>query len=435
MGYKNPQRVIDKSFDAFTQASKRWVGQIAATTKEIHDRNAKAKKDQQLEWEKANEAQQTMYSKVNELGSSGNSAFDENLRSFWDNRVDQYFEIKNQMSRGDMDQKEGNKLLSQIMGEVDKFQKIVPYVAQQCALQREHGKKEPGTAGAISSVTPQDSQNVFNNILNGGDTALVEKGGVMYLYNPPINGKQEGAMVNLDELYEKTANGADIVQLVPDISKDLSKAYENIFKPNDVNSEYIAVDEVKDGAYTYEYKRYKTAEELDGIEPKDKGIQAMIDGGQFDPMLQRDNMMNSIWQDMIPDEYIKANGGEVDSNWHEADPSLNGDPDAQKAKWAEQDALAKKWMAEQAYDQNSELDQTRKFLNKYKTPTNNPSSSSSSSTTPKPASVNAGVPISTDDLIADIGSYNDDDYVDVIDSTTGKTKKVNVGDFKRDNNL
>ena len=153
MGYTNPQRIIDQSFDTFTNASKRWVGQIAKTNSEIYDRNIKEKEQQNLQWEKDNEAQQTMYSKVNELGSTGNSALDENIRTFWDSRTQQYFEIKNAMSRGDMAQQEGNKLLAGINGQLAKFTKVIPYMASQISLQVEHGKLKPGTAGAISSVT------------------------------------------------------------------------------------------------------------------------------------------------------------------------------------------------------------------------------------------------------------------------------------------
>jgi hypothetical protein len=99
MGYTNPQRIIDQSFDTFTNASKRWVGQIAKTSDEIYQRNIKEKEQQNLQWEKENKAQELMYSKVNELGSTGNSALDGNIREYWESRTQQYFEVKNAMSR------------------------------------------------------------------------------------------------------------------------------------------------------------------------------------------------------------------------------------------------------------------------------------------------------------------------------------------------
>ena len=233
MGYTNPQRIIDRSFDEFTNASKRWVGQVARTSAEIEERNRVEKEQQAKQWEKDNEEQQLMYSKVNEVGSTGNSALDENLRGFWNDKTDQYFEIKNLMDNQKVSQADGNKQLAKLMGDVDKFQAMVPYLAEQTALQKEHGKIEPGTAGAISSVTPGESQDIFNNIMTGGNTALVDKGGVMYMYNPPIPGQQAGGMINIDELLAKKATGEDIVQLVPDISGDLSGAYKNIYNPDD----------------------------------------------------------------------------------------------------------------------------------------------------------------------------------------------------------
>ena len=146
MGYTNPQRIIDRSFDEFTNASKRWVGQVARTSAEIEERNRVEKEQQAKQWEKDNEEQQLMYSKVNEVGSTGNSALDENLRGFWNDKTDQYFEIKNLMDNQKVSQADGNKQLAKLMGDVDKFQAMVPYLAEQTALQKEHGKIEPGTA-------------------------------------------------------------------------------------------------------------------------------------------------------------------------------------------------------------------------------------------------------------------------------------------------
>ena len=123
--FTNPQRIIDKSFDAFIQGGEKMVNKIATTADQIYERNRIEKASQKLEWEKQNEEQQKLYSSVNELGSTGSSSLDNNLRSFWDGRVDEYFTIKNAMQRGDISQQEGNKALASINGEVDKFKNVV----------------------------------------------------------------------------------------------------------------------------------------------------------------------------------------------------------------------------------------------------------------------------------------------------------------------
>jgi hypothetical protein len=370
MGYTNPQRIIDKSFDVFTEGSKRWVGQIAKTSAQIQERNALEKEQQKEQWEKQNEEQQKMYSSVNEIGSTGNSALDENTRGYLNDNVDKYFEIKNLMDNGKVSQADGNKELANLKNDVVKFKSIVPYLAEQTNLQREHGKIALGTAGAISSVTSGESQGILGNIITGGNTAIVKKNGIMYLYNPPIAGQQKGGMMNLDELAAKQAAGEDIVTLVPDISGDLAGAYKNIFNPDDVNSEYISLETVDlaDGN-TYSYKKFKTERfnpETNKMEPfdaKEYGMQAMIDAGQFDPIIANEKAMKSVWQDMMPDDITG------DTEWGFVDPALDGDEAAQQAALDEQATQAKEWMAQQAYDNNSEMDNVLKYVSKKKTPT------------------------------------------------------------------
>ena len=360
--FTNPQRIIDKSFDAFIQGGEKMVNKIATTADQIYERNRIEKASQKLEWEKQNEEQQKLYSSVNELGSTGSSSLDNNLRSFWDGRVDEYFTIKNAMQRGDISQQEGNKALASINGEVGKFKNVVPYLAEQVQLQREAGKLEPGSAGAISSVTSTESQEVLNNLMNGGETGLVSRGGNMFLYNPAIKGKQNGGMLNIDELLSNKATGKSIVQTVPDISKDLTGAFNNIFKPDDVDSPYVKFSKKsKEDGYDYTYKTIPEDKKLEGIE-------AMKAQGQFNPILNDEKMMTSVWQDMIPDEYLEANGVNPDSSWMMIDPSVK-DPKVQEANQAKQREIALNWLAEQAYDNNSEMDQgALKFVNKQKRP-------------------------------------------------------------------
>lgn len=360
--FTNPQRIIDKSFDAFIQGGEKMVNKIATTADQIYARNKAEKASQKIEWEKQNEEQQKLYSSVNELGSTGSSSLDNNLRGFWDGRVDDYFEIKNAMQRGDMDQKEGNRLLASINGEVNKFKTVVPYLAQQVKLQQDAGKLDPGSAGAISSITSTESQQVLNNLMEGGNTGLVSRGGNMFLYNPAIKGQQTGGMLNIDELIANQSTGKSIVQTVPDISKDLSGAFNNIFKPDDAASDFVELktDKNKDGSgYDYTYKSISEAKKIEGIE-------AMKTNNQFGGLLKDEKMMESVWQDMIPDEYLKANGVNPDSNWNMTIP---GNTPAQNIALQEkQKEIAINWLADKAYNDNSEMDQgALKYVSKKKT--------------------------------------------------------------------
>lgn len=358
--FTNPQRVIDKSFDVFIEGGQKMVNKVATSADQIYKRNAEEKASQKIEWEKQNEEQQKLYSSVNELGSTGSSSLDSNLRGYWEERVESYTNIKNAMQRGELDQQKGNRMLAKINGEVMKFQTVVPYLAQQATLQQEAGKLPLGTAGAISSTSSTKSQQVLSNLVTGGDTALVNKGGNMFLYNPAIKGGQQGAMLNIDELIANQATGKSIINTVPDISKDLTGAFQGIFKPDDVASELVEFKkETKEG---YDYT-YKTISE----DNKVKGIEEMKSTGMFNPLLKDEKIMTSVWQDMIPDDYLKANGVDPDSSWGMTIPG--GTAAESLALQEKMRGIAENWLADEAYNQNSVMDQeTLKYVSKQKTP-------------------------------------------------------------------
>ena len=54
---------------------------------------------------------QQMFDKANEFGSTGDAKLDENILSFWNQKVDDYFTIKNGMQTGKIGKQEGNLAL------------------------------------------------------------------------------------------------------------------------------------------------------------------------------------------------------------------------------------------------------------------------------------------------------------------------------------
>ena len=93
--YDNPQRVVNNSFNALIQSGKQLTNNIATTAQQI-SANVKAQKKQaQMEQDALDIEQQSMFSKVNELPSTSSEALDNNIHSFWDAKVDEYFRIKN----------------------------------------------------------------------------------------------------------------------------------------------------------------------------------------------------------------------------------------------------------------------------------------------------------------------------------------------------
>ena len=133
--YDNPQRVVNNSFNALIQSGKQLTNNIATTAQQISN-NVKAQKKQLEEKQAALDIeQQSMYSKVNELPSTTNEQLDNNIHSFWNEQVDEYFKIKNEMDAGTYPggRAAGNKALAQINGRVGQFQTQAKYLGEQCA--------------------------------------------------------------------------------------------------------------------------------------------------------------------------------------------------------------------------------------------------------------------------------------------------------------
>ena len=100
MSFTNPQRIINKQFDAFVAGgnniTKGIAPDMATMQKHIAEQKKYTKELEQID-------QQTGFqlrSKLNELGTTGNRVLDENIQVFWNEQVDNYFKIKNAMQDG-----------------------------------------------------------------------------------------------------------------------------------------------------------------------------------------------------------------------------------------------------------------------------------------------------------------------------------------------
>ncbi len=369
MSYAKPQRIIDKSFDAFIKGAKEITNSAAKTANTISENTIRQKKEQAALQEKRDDEEMAMNEKANTFGSTGDAQLDENIVGFWNDKVDEYFQIKNAMQNGSISRREGNLALTRIEGLSKQFKNQAAYLAGQVSNYRDDSKIQTGAPGSISSVSSQESQQVLNTMMEGGNVQVVERGGVIYYYTPDTvdedgNVTKKGAMLNGSELMAKAATGDGLYSKVQDISAMEQQLFNKALNVDDIVDEtYIkTTSETKDG------KIYKTRE----ITDPELAMNTLLESPGMDSIISNSDVMTSYFQDVIPDdgedgysltEYYNSDSGQamrdagvtlndfVNSRWGEQ----VGEPDDPKneAMAAAQEDAAKKWIANDTLNKNT----------------------------------------------------------------------------------
>ena len=364
--FRTPQQVTDESVDRFLKSSYNITNSLARSGTQIINTVTKQKEDQQKRTDERDLQMQQMFDKANEFGSTGDAKLDENILSFWNNKVDQYFKIKNGMQDGTIGRQEGNKALAQINGMVGQFKAQAKYLAEQTALYTEDFNN-----GIVSSTSSQQSQNILGAMAKGGNVQITEKGGVIYYYLPGEDGTvpNDGNLLNGQELIANDTKGINLYQTIPDYTSIEEAAYNNIIKPNDMSSAYIKMDHVDKDGYRYNYATFKEEKRNDAAED-------MVNAGSFKGVIANDQKMKSYYQDVIDDEFLLANGlaeevpdGKggtkiVHGAWHEYDDDLSQKENDEIH--AKQNKVAQLYMANQAMDKFSIPPGGQKFFSKEK---------------------------------------------------------------------
>ena len=171
-------------------------------------------------------------------------------------------------------------------------------------------------------------------------------------------------MLNLGGIHADYTRGKDFVNIIDDYSKTLTGGFNNIFQPDNQASTFITRTTEPDPANPNQEVIYQTITD----EQKEQGIQAMMDKGQFDGLLNNKRLMSMIWQDQMDD---KITG---DDSWGVTDPSKSAEEN--KAMLANQRDLANRFLAEKAFDENAKAYGIKKAVaiqNKPKPPGSNTS--------------------------------------------------------------
>jgi len=364
--FRTPQQVTDESVDRFLKSSYNITNAIARSGTQIINDVAKQKSDQQKRNDERDLQMQQMFDKANEFGSTGDAKLDENILAFWNQKVDDYFTIKNGMQTGKIGKQEGNLALARINGMVGQFKAQTKYLAEQVAMYREDMAN-----GIVSSTSSQQTQNILGAMAKGGNVQLTEKGGIIYYYLPGEDGvvPNDGNLLNGQQLIANESTDTNLYDTIPDYTSVEQAAYNNTIKPNDINSDYISLETINKGGYKFSYATFNEDKRATAAED-------MVNNGSFRSAIQNDKKMKSYYQDVIDDEFLLANGlaeqvpdGKggtkiVHGSWHEYDDDLSQEENDEIHQ--KQNKVAQLYMANQAMDKFSIPPGGQKFFSKEK---------------------------------------------------------------------
>ena len=294
---------------------------------------------------------------------------DENIQAFWNEKVDDYFKIKNAMQDGTITKQEGNRGLSQIMALVPQFKRQVQIIGAQSAA-----FKEDAANGNVSSIGSIENKSFLKRAGQGGNIGIVERGGQLYFFAPEEDG-EPASMINGNELLTMENSGQNMYQTKPNLTEPGTAIFNKIIQPESLESDFVEYIQVKKGdinpvtgkpftnledgkIYTY---RTITSDKKQGA------IDAMQKSPAISSMIGNDNLMKRVWQDEIPDEEIERIAGEqgfdtslYKDGWHEYTQNMSEDQISKINN--EQNEIMKIYLANKFYNDNATMDNTLKYV-------------------------------------------------------------------------
>ena len=237
--YSNPQRVVNNQFEVFRKARIRQQQQFQSTLANIQRRNIQKKKAQEYRYQQNVIAKDKMENSLSGFSNTGYDVFNQNIKRFWDTKVDDYFEIKNGISTGKIDPVRGKAALQKINQQVLNYKQAVTPVLTLAKAYSDAIGLDLKSAGAVSSVTDPDLQNILGGISQGGDVNLVDRDGELFLYIP---GKTPdlGSSIQVSDLLKAEVN-KDALTFIPKMDDVYNKSVDQVLKPQNMYSPYLTV--------------------------------------------------------------------------------------------------------------------------------------------------------------------------------------------------
>jgi hypothetical protein len=161
---------------------------------------------------------ESAYAKLDSIEDVDYSTYDENMRDFFDGKVDDYVTIANGIDAGTINPKEGARSLSYISNMVDEYKTLAPKVLAQAKYMMEHGA---GGDNTLSKLNDPNLEIMFSKLLEGsGEVTLAEnEKGKMYLKGEgTLDGEDWSYNLNLSEFDKLDAKGDSLA--ITTISND-----------------------------------------------------------------------------------------------------------------------------------------------------------------------------------------------------------------------
>ena len=294
--YSSPQKIVDQRFDVFRKARLQQQAQFQRTLAVIQQRNVANKKAQQVRYENQMRQKGKMENSISGFSDTGNDMFDSNIKTFWDSRVDDYFEIKNGITSGEIDAVRGKQALDKINAQVTLYKQATEPILKLAKAVSDASQIKPGEPGSISSVTNQEMQNVLLGIANGGNVNIVNREGELFLFMPGPH-DSEGSSINISNLLKQVAAG-NAVTFHQDTSKFDNKQVDHILKPQNMESPYITTEyeENADNADNEDMFRFITPEQSKDLKNN------MWRSGSYGKTVEDNDYMTPLWADIYNDK-------------------------------------------------------------------------------------------------------------------------------------
>lgn len=250
----------------------------------------------------------TMYEQVYKgLGKLENvdyGSYDENMRKFFDGKVDDYVNIKNNIDSGLINPQEGARSLAYISNMIDEYKTLAPEVLAQAKYMMENGA---GGDNVLSKLNDPNLEIMFSKLLEGsGEVTLAEdKRGKMYLKGSgKIDGEDWNYNLNLSEFEKLNAKG-------------------NSLAITTINLDDLGLNEVAKAALeasTYEeQKENGTSVAYTNVDLVKKILSGPMNNAIVD--LTKGEDFASVWADQIYKEKTVDELKEENLLWDAADPN------------------------------------------------------------------------------------------------------------------
>lgn len=337
MSYENPQRVINKTWEIFARMTQANNNSIISSLNDqinysIQQRNINQKELDRLEFEKNQYA-----FKLDSVDTSDSGKmFDDNLRMYYDDQIQKYYNIKNGMRKGEIDKREGNKILNSMMLNAEKMGTYIPEILKIANEVYEAAGTAGKENGISTATTPKEIVTIFSNIAKGGNVFTVEdpKTGNIWLMKLPEDAekkymadgtisndellrsfnvaetnadggvynqqlKNQGALVNLDELM-KNGGAKNAVKRITPISEYQAKLNESpaIMDMNNYNNGYYIISETYEVDNTGDYSTTSTKVTMNA-DNANKMQEDQLEINAYTTLLNDNDAMSSVWRDIM----------------------------------------------------------------------------------------------------------------------------------------